>query len=58
MFKIENESEKGNVSHTIKFTKEIFEKLNKIAKENNIPFNLLVSQCYKYAIENSEDAKK
>ena len=58
MFKIEKESKKTNVSRTIRFTKEIFEELNKIAADNNIPFNLLVSQCCKYAIENSEDAKK
>ena len=55
MFEIENEFKNANVSRTVRFTKEIFEELNKIAKENNIPFNLLVAQCCKYAIENSED---
>jgi len=57
MFKIEKETKKANVSHTVRFTKEIFEELNKIATENDIPFNMLVTQCCKYAIENSESKK-
>jgi hypothetical protein len=57
MFKIENEFKGANISRTVRFTKDIFEELNEIAKENNVPFNLLVTQCCKYAIENSESEK-
>jgi hypothetical protein len=55
MFKIEKVSKKASISRTVRFTEKIFEELNEIAKENKIPFSLLVTQCCKYAIENSED---
>jgi len=56
MFKVENQFRGMNVARTVRFTEEIFEELNDIAKKNDISFNLLVSQCCKYAIENSEGA--
>lgn len=54
MFKIENEYKNANVSRTIRFTEPLFEKLNQLASENNISFNLLVLQCCKYALENQD----
>ncbi len=54
MFKIENEFKNANISRTIRFTETLFEKLNKVAAENSVSFNLLVLQCCKYALENME----
>ncbi len=54
MFIIENEFKGANISRTIRFTEKMYEELNKIAKENDISFNLLVLQCCKYAINNME----
>ena len=58
MFKINNEFKSANISRTVRFTEPIFEKLNKIASENEISFNLLVLQCCKYALENLEESEK
>ena len=54
MFKIENEFKDANISRAIRFTEGLFEKLNKVAVENSVSFNLLVLQCCKYALENME----
>jgi len=54
MFKVENEFKGANIARNIRFTENIFDKLNKMAAENDVSFNLLVLQCCKYAIENSE----
>ena len=51
MFKVDNELKSANISRTIRFTEPLFEKLNNVAAENNISFNLLVLQCCKYALE-------
>ena len=53
MFKIENEFKGANISRTVRFTEKIFERLNQVAAENDISFNLLVLQCCKYALENA-----
>lgn len=55
MFKIENEFKSANVSRTVRFTETLFEKLNKVAAENEISFNLLVLQCCKYALDNMSE---
>jgi hypothetical protein len=55
MFKIENEFKSANVSRTVRFTEPLFEKLNKVAAENEISFNLLVLQCCKYALDNMSE---
>lgn len=52
MFKIDKEFKSANISRTIRFTEPLFEKLNIMASENNISFNLLVLQCCKYALDN------
>ena len=49
MFKIDNEFSNANVSRTVRFTENLFERLNETATKNNISFNLLVLQCCKYA---------
>ncbi len=54
VFKIYNEFKEANTPRTIRFTEELFEKLNKVATEHSVSFNLLVLQCCKYALENME----
>ncbi len=58
MFKIENELKSANIARTVRFTEPLFEKLNHVAQENNISFNLLVLQCCKYALENMEESSE
>lgn len=55
MFKVENEFKNANISRTIRFTEQLFEKLNEVASTNDISFNLLVLQCCKYAIDNMKE---
>jgi len=54
MFKINNEFSGANISCTIRFTEKLFEQLHQIATDNKISLNLLVLQCCKYALDNSE----
>ncbi len=58
MFKIEKEFNSANISRTIRFTEPLFERLNQVATENEISFNLLVLQCCKYALDNQEPNDK
>ena len=55
MFKINNEFKSANIARTIRFTEPLFEKLNEVASNNGISFNLLVLQCCNYALENQEE---
>ena len=55
MFKVENEFKNANISRTIRFTDKIFEQLNQVAADNEVSFNLLVLQCCKYALENTDN---
>ena len=41
MFLVNNEFKNTNVSRTIRFTDSLFDRLNQVAGENNISFNLL-----------------
>ena len=52
LFEIEKKYKSANVSRTIRFTEDIFERLNKTAYENEISFNLLVLQCCRSALDN------
>ena len=54
MFKVDNELKSANIARTVRFTEPLFEKLNKVASENNISFNLLVLQCCKYALDDMD----
>ncbi len=56
MFEIENKFKNANIPRTIRFTDNLFERLNTLAAENDISFNLLVLQCCQYAIDNMKDA--
>lgn len=58
MFKIYNEFNDANTPRTVRFTDDLFEKLSKVAAENNVSFNLLVLQCCKYALENMETEER
>ena len=55
MFQIEKEFRHAMIPRTIRFTDSMFEKLNQVAKENEISFNLLVLQCCKYALDHMQD---
>ena len=57
MFVIDKEFKSANISRTIRFTEPLFERLNKVAAENDISFNLLVLQCCKYALDHHEENK-
>lgn len=52
MFEIDNKFKNTNVPRTIRFTDDLFEKLNKISSEKGVSFNLLVLQCCEYALKN------
>lgn len=58
MFRIEKDLKSANIPRTIRFTEPLFEKLNAVATENDISFNLLVLQCCKYALDNMENPKE
>ena len=51
VFKIENEFKNATVARTVRFTEALFDRLNHLAQENSISFNLLVLQCCKYALD-------
>lgn len=57
MFKIKN-IKNINIPRTIRFTEPLYEKLNLLAEENEISFNMLVLQCCQYAIDNLEKETK
>ena len=57
MFKVNKDLKSANIPRTIRFTESLFERLNKLASENDISFNLLVLQCCNYALENLEEEK-
>lgn len=50
MFKVYKKLPKSNISRTIRFNEEIYNKLSEIANSEDISFNQLVLQCCKYAI--------
>lgn len=60
MFRIENEFKNANISRTSyrPVHGAAFERLNQLAQENDISFNLLVLQCCKYALDNMEQGRK
>lgn len=54
MFKVYNEYSNANISRTIRFTDKLFTQLSRCATDNHISFNLLVLQCCKNAMDDSE----
>lgn len=57
MFEVENKFKNANVARTIRFTEGLFDRLNTIAAENDISFNLLVLQCCQYALDNMKNGE-
>lgn len=55
MFRIQNDFKNTNLPRTIRFTEELFERLNKTAAANGVSFNALVLQCCKYALDDMEE---
>jgi len=51
MFNIEKRIANANIGRTIRFTENLFEELDRLARENGISFNALVLQCCLYALE-------
>lgn len=54
MFKVGNEFQDANIARTIRFTEKLFTKLNQVADQEHVSFNLLVLQCCKYALDHLE----
>ena len=55
MFRLDSTTKNANVARTIRFTENLFEQLNQISFGNDIPFNSLVLQCCKYALDHYEE---
>ncbi len=55
MFCVQNNFKNANLPGTIRFTEELFERLNKTAVLNRVSFNALVLQCCKYALDDMEE---
>lgn len=55
VFKVDNELKNANISRTVRFTEPLFDRLNTVAADNGISFNLLVLQCCKYALDDMEE---
>lgn len=51
MFEAKKEFGNANISRTIRFTDELFERLGRVAQEKSISVNLLVLQCCQYALD-------
>ena len=51
MFTIQKNPPQANVPRNIRFTEELFEKLNRVSTENDVSFNSLVLQCCRYALD-------
>ena len=56
--KHDDEFKGARIPRIIRFTDSIFNKLNKVAIEDNISFDLLVLQCCKYALDERENEIK
>ena len=57
MFKIDNEMKNAYIPRTVRFTEQLFDRLNRVAAADNISFNLLVLQCCKYALDDMNEDK-
>jgi predicted DNA-binding protein len=59
MFELKRELRNANIPRTIRFTDDLFERLNELAQQNGVSFNNLVLQCCTYALnELEEDSEK
>ena len=57
MFKIDNEMKNAKIPRTVRFTEQLFDRLNRVAAADNISFNILVLQCCKYALDDMNEDK-
>ena len=58
VFKIDDTLRYANIPRTVRFSEDLFNRLNELAKSSNISFNLLVLQCCKYALDNLEGEER
>lgn len=58
VFKIDDTLRYANIPRTVRFSEDLFNRLNELAKNSNISFNLLVLQCCKYALDNLEGEER
>lgn len=58
MFIIRKEPSSDYVTKTFRLPKEMVEKLDKLAYDNNLSLNKLVIQCLSYAIENLDESEE
>ena len=59
VFKVKTAFKSANIPHTIRFTEEIYEKLQQIAVKKDMSFNLMVLECCKFALDNyAEDEEE
>ncbi len=54
MFKIQPHSKPANIPRTIRFSENLFAKLQEVSQKKNVSFNALVLQCCQYALDNLE----
>lgn len=54
MFKVQPHSKSANIPRTIRFSEDLFAKLQEVSQKKNISFNALVLQCCQYALDNLE----
>ena len=57
-FQVNKNYLKANVSHSIRFTEPLYERLSRVAKEKNVSFNSLVLQCCEFSLEHMGTADK
>lgn len=54
-FIIPNIEEKNTITKTIRIKRNVANKLESLAVQNNITFNRLVNECIDFALENMEE---
>lgn len=55
MFKVQRTQE--TVNKTLRFPKDLIEKISKIAQNENVSINSFIIQCCEYAIDNMQQSK-
>ena len=55
MFKVNKKTNKVTIPHTLRFDEKLYEELQKLASKEDVPFNTLIMQCCKYALDNLEN---
>lgn len=55
MFEVPRGLKSANISRSMRFTDDLFERLNEVAAQNDISFNALVLYCCQYALDNMKE---